>query len=82
VEVQGAQMDEDILGLEVVGLCGYKQVCQDGLTEVGLCDCSLVLSGHCLNTGNASIDELESEQQHAELWSQGQLLLEQMTSGD
>ena len=70
VEVQGAQMDEDVLGLEVVGLCGYEQVCQDGLTEVGLGDCFLVVSGHCLKTGNAGIDKLEVEQQHAGLGSQ------------
>ena len=60
VEVQGAQVDEGVLGLEVVGLCGYEQVCQDGLTEVGLGDCSTVVSGHCLDAGNTGIDELES----------------------
>ena len=70
VEAQGAQMDEDFLGLEVMGLCGFEQVCQDGLTEVGLGDCSLVVSGHCLNTGNAGIDKLEVEQQHIGLGSQ------------
>ena len=56
--------------LEVMGLCGFEQVCQDGLTEVGLGDGSLVVSGHCLNTGNARIDKLEVEQQHIGLGSQ------------
>ena len=59
MEVQGAQMDEGLLGLEVVGLRGYEQVCQDGFTEVGLSDGSAVVSGHCFDTGNAGIDELE-----------------------
>ena len=59
VEVQGAQMDEDVLGMEVVGLRGYEQVCQDGLTDVGLGDFSTVVSGHCLDAGNTGIDELE-----------------------
>ena len=59
VEVQSSQMDEDVLGMEVVGLRGCNQVCQDGLTGVGLGDFSTVVSGHCLNAGNAGIDEVE-----------------------
>ena len=59
VEVQGSEMDEDVLGVEVVGLRGYEQVCQDGLTGMGLGDFSAVVSGHCLNAGNTGIDEVE-----------------------